>query len=80
MWQSMQSTFALIFACLALALKGFFSAEIIPPEFAPGEIEEDEKLSAVWSVIHRFDGEEACAAWLNSTARKSQLDGLAAEF
>ena len=68
------------FAYGALALKGFFSAEIIPPECASSEIEEDENLSAVWSVIHRFDCEEACVAWLNSTERKSQLDGLAAEF
>ncbi|MFA7335291.1 MAG: hypothetical protein WC028_00800 [Candidatus Obscuribacterales bacterium] len=68
------------FAYGALALKGFFSAEIIPPEIAPSEIEEDEKLSAIWSVIHRFDSEETCSVWLNSPERKSQLDSLAAEF
>ena len=68
------------FAYGALALKGFFSAEIIPPEIAPSEIEEDEKLPAIWSVIHRFDSEETCSVWLNSPERKSQLDSLAAEF
>jgi antibiotic biosynthesis monooxygenase (ABM) superfamily enzyme len=68
------------FAYGALALKGFFSAGIIPPEFAPSEIEEDEKLPAVWSVIHRFDSDEACSVWLNSLERKSQIDGLASAF
>jgi len=68
------------FAYGALALKGFFSAEIIPPGLAPTETEQDQKLPAIWSVIHRFDSEEACSAWLNSTERKSQLDGLASEF
>jgi antibiotic biosynthesis monooxygenase (ABM) superfamily enzyme len=68
------------FAYGALALKGFFSAEIIPPDLAPSEFEQEQKLPAIWSVIHRFDSEEACSTWLNSSARKSQLDGLASEF
>jgi hypothetical protein len=49
------------FAYGALSLKGFFSAEIIPPDLAPSETEQEQKLSVVWSVIHRFDSEETCS-------------------
>lgn len=68
------------FAYGALALKGFFSAEIISPDIAHSESVQEQKRSSIWSVIHRFDSEEACSAWLNSSDRKSQLDSLAAEF
>lgn len=63
------------FAYGALALKGFFSAEIIPPE-----ISDNEARPVIWHVVHRFHNEELCTVWLNSTERKIQLDTLAAEF
>ncbi|MBP6351630.1 MAG: hypothetical protein KA392_18910 [Candidatus Obscuribacter sp.] len=63
------------FAYSALSLKGFFSAEIIAPEIA-----EDKNAYPVWTVIHRFDSEATCSAWLDSKDRKAQLDRLEAEF
>jgi antibiotic biosynthesis monooxygenase (ABM) superfamily enzyme len=63
------------FAYSALALKGFFSSEIIAPEIA-----EDKNTYPVWTVIHRFDSDETCSTWLDSQGRKAQLEALEAKF